>query len=579
MPLRSAAWFGGDDLPGFLHRASVRATGVSRATLHGQPVIGIANSWSELVHCNFHLRGLADAVRRGVLRAGGLPLEFPTISLGENLMKPTTMLYRNLMAIDVEESIRANPFDAVVLLGGCDKTIPAQLMGAASANLPSIMVTGGPANPAVFRGRRLGVGTDLWRYTDQLRRKAMSVSEFVDLEEASMPGAGHCTEMGTASTMAALTEAMGMSMPGSAAIPATDARRYAAAEAAGAQAVTMATSGPIPSQVLTRAAFLNAATVLAAIGGSTNAVIHLLALARRCGVPLSLDDFDAVAARTPLLVNVRPSGQHLFEDFFHAGGMPALLRELAPLLDTTTSTVSGRALVEHRRGSSPDRLVIGTLDEPFGPPGGLAVLYGNLAPRGSVIKLSAASPELSKHRGPAIVFDTVAELAERIDAPNLPVTADSVLVLRNAGPVGGPGMPEWGQLPIPSKLLRAGVTDMVRISDARMSGTAYGTTVLHIAPEAAVGGPLAAIRDGDLVELDVPGRRLQLDVAESEIRHRLEQASTRPAHYRRGWGRLYAEHVRQADEGCDFGFLAHDAEAADEPDLPLGLLSGWHGGW
>ncbi|GAA2312939.1 L-arabinonate dehydratase [Nonomuraea roseoviolacea subsp. roseoviolacea] len=579
MSLRSAAWFASDDLPGFLHRASLRAMGLSRAAMSGRPIVGIANSWSELVSCNAHFRGLADAVRRGVLQAGGLPLEFPTIALGENLMKPTAMLYRNLMAIDVEESLRSYPFDAVVLLGGCDKTIPAQLMGAASANVPAVMVPGGPAEPAVFQGRRLGVGTDLWRYTDRLRAGQMSEAEFAELEQAAMPGVGHCTEMGTASTMAVLAEALGVALPGSAAIPAGDARRYAAAESAGARAVTLAGSGPRPRQVITRASLLNAATVLAAIGGSTNAIVHLLALARRSGVSFSLDDLDAAAARTPLLVNVRPAGEHLFEDFFRAGGVPALLRELRPLLDTDALTVDGRTLDEWLSVPvTPDRRVIGTLDEPYGDPGGLAVLRGNLAPDGAVIKASAASRRLLRHRGPALVFDGVADLAGRIDDPALPVTAESVLVLRNAGPVGGPGMPEWGQLPIPTKLLREGVTDMVRVSDARMSGTAYGTVVLHVAPESAVGGPLAAVRDGDLIELDVPGRRLHLCVPDGEVRRRLAESPARTAPNPSGWTRLYTSHVLQADQGCDFAFHEPETDAGTTP-LPSGLLSGWHGGW
>ncbi|MFI6500694.1 dihydroxy-acid dehydratase [Nonomuraea typhae] len=579
MSLRSAAWFAGEDLPGFLHRASLRATGLSQAALSGRPIVGIANSWSELISCNAHFRGLADAVRRGVIQAGGLPLEFPTISLGENLMKPTAMLYRNLMAIDVEESLRSYPFDAVVLLGGCDKTIPAQLMGATSANVPAVMVPGGPAVPAIFQGRRLGVGTDLWRYTDRLRAGQMSEAEFAELEQAAMPGVGHCTEMGTASTMAALAEALGLALPGSAAIPAGDARRYAAAESAGACAVSLARSGPRPRQIITRAALLNAATVLAAIGGSTNAIVHLLALARRSGAPFSLDDLDAAAARTPRLVNVRPAGEHLFEDFFHAGGVPALLRELEPLLDTGTLTVTGRTLKEQLHGPvPPDRRVIGTLGDPFSGPGGLAVLRGNLAPDGAVIKASASSGRLLRHRGPAIVFDGVADLAARIDDPALPVTADSVLVLRNAGPVGGPGMPEWGQLPIPAKLLREGVTDMVRVSDARMSGTAYGTVVLHVAPESAVGGPLAAVRDGDVVELDVPGRRLHLEVDDREIELRLRQSPPRGFTAASGWARLYTTYVLQADQGCDFAFHEPETDAGTTP-LPSGLLSGWHGGW
>ena len=476
-------------------------------------MVGICNSWSELVNCNLHFRSLAQAVKRGVLQAGGLPLEFPTISLGENLMKPTTMLYRNLMAMDVEESLRSYPLDAVVLLGGCDKTVPAQLMGAASADIPAIMVTGGPSQAAWFRGRQLGVGTDLWHYADEFRAGRMTRAEFDELEAAATPSYGHCNEMGTASTMTSLVEALGMCLPGTAAIPAVDARRLRAAEATGARAVAMAVSGPRPTEVLSAEALDNAITLLMAIGGSTNAVIHLLALAGRVGVPLSLDRFDELSRRTPVLVNVRPSGEHLVEQLFHAGGVPAVLKELATLLHGDAVTVTGNTLAEEWAAAEvldPD--VIAPLGSPFGAEGAVAVVRGSLAPDGAVVKQSAASSVLLRHRGPALVFEDIGDLAARIDDPALEVSPDSVLVLRNAGPHGAPGMPEWGQIPIPSKLLRTGVTDMVRISDARMSGTAFGTVVLHVAPEAAVGGPLGAVRSGDPIVLDVPARRLELDL-------------------------------------------------------------------
>ncbi|GAB2874008.1 dihydroxy-acid dehydratase [Streptomyces mayteni] len=582
---RSDHWFAGADLPGFLHRASLTAAGISRAALDGRPVIGICNSWSELVSCNLHFRGLADAVRRGVLQAGGLPLEFPTMSLGENLLKPTAMLFRNLMAMDVEESIRGYPFDAVVLLGGCDKTVPAQLMGAASADVPTISVTGGPANPARFRGRELGVGTDLWAYVNELRAGRMSRTEFDELEAAAMPSAGHCPELGTAATMAAVTEALGMSLPGSATIPATDARRHAAAEAAGRRAVQLAHDDLRPSRILTAQAFDNAITVLMAFGGSTNAVIHLLALAGRAGVPLTLQRFDEISAVTPRIADIRPSGTRLFADLHEAGGVPALLAALAPLLHVDAVGVGGAALrdtlPERRTDTSTDTgEVIASLDAPFGPTGSLAVLRGTLAPDGAIIKTSAADPSLLRHRGPALVFDSVGELSHRIDDPALDVTEDTVLVLRNVGPIGGPGMPEWGQLPIPEKLLRRGVRDMVRISDARMSGTAFGTVVLHVAPEAKAGGPIGLLRTGDPVTLDTDARRLDIDIPSAELARRQATAASPTAHHTaRGYQRLYAERVTQADQGCDFDFLRGDPRAPADTNLPTGLLSGWHGGW
>ena len=575
--MRSERWFGGRDISGFIHRASIHAEGISRHALAGRPVVGICNSWSELVNCNLHFRGLAEAVKRGVLLAGGLPLEFPTISLGENLMKPTAMLFRNLMAMDVEECIRAYPLDSVVLLGGCDKTIPAQLLGAASADVPAIMVTGGPSQAAWFRGRPLGAGTDLWHYADELRAGRMSEAEFDELEAAATPGFGHCNEMGTASTMASLVEALGMCLPGTASIPAVDAARVRAAEATGARAVELAREGPPPSTILTAEAFDNAITVLMAIGGGTNAVVHLLALAGRVGVPLTLERFHELSQRTPLLANVRPSGEHLVEELHRAGGIRAVMHELAPLLHGDAVTVTGVSLAAGFAGAEAlDRAVISALGAPLAAEGGIAVVRGSLAPDGALIKRSAASPELLRHRGAAVVFEDVYDVAARIDDPALDVGPDSVLVLRNAGPKGGPGMPEWGQLPIPKKLLQRGVTDLVRVSDARMSGTAFGTVVLHVAPEAAVGGPLRAVRDGDPVVLDVDEQRLDLDLPAAEIERRLAELGPAEPKYRRGYGALYLQHVLQANEGCDFDFLRSDGEPEREP---LGLLRGWVGGW
>jgi len=575
---RSDRWFGGQDLAGFIHRSSVRAEGVSRDSLLGGPVVGICNSWSELVHCNLHLRGLAAAVKRGVVGAGGVPLEFPTISLGENLMKPTAMLYRNLMSMDVEESIRSYPLDAVVLIGGCDKTVPAQLMGAASANVPAIVLTGGPSRPAVFRGRELGAGTDLWHYVDELRAGRMTEAEFQELERASSTGIGHCNEMGTASTMAAVVEALGMSLPGTATIPAPDPARVRAAEATGVRAVALAEEGLAPSRILRPEAFDNAITTLMAIGGGTNAVVHLLAIAGRAGVDLTLDRFHEISRRTPMLANVRPAGEHLVEQLHQAGGIPAVLHELGDLVRGDAMTVTGRPLREALSSARVhDRSVIASRAAPLQQEGGIAVLRGSLAPDGALIKRSAASPELLRHRGRAVVFEDVHEVADRIDDPRLDIDRDSVLVLRNAGPRGGPGMPEWGQLPIPKRLLERGVTDMVRVSDARMSGTAFGTVVLHVAPESAVGGPLRAVRTGDPIALDVEEQRLDLDIPAAEIDRRLVELGPAEPVFRRGYGALYLEHVLQANEGCDFDFLRGRSE--EDATEPLGLLSGWVGGW
>ncbi|NYD25163.1 IlvD/Edd family dehydratase [Kineococcus aurantiacus] len=578
--LRSARWFGPHDLTGFIHRTAIQAEGFSKFAIKDRPVVGIANSWSELVNCNIHFKMLADAVKRGVLMAGGLPLEFPTISLGESLMKPSAMQFRNLMAMDVEESIRAYPLDAIVLLGGCDKTVPAQLMGAASADVPTIMLTGGPQEPAYFRGKQLGVGTDTWKYADELRAGTITQDDFNELEASAKPTAGHCSEMGTASTMTSIVEALGMCLPGTASIPAVHARRASAAEATGRRAVEMALSGgPRPSDVLTEQAFDNAITLLMAVGGSTNAVIHLLALARRVGYELQLDRFHEISQRTPRIANVRPSGEHLIAQLFNAGGISAVLKELDPLLHAGAITVTGESLSDgYRNAPAPDGDVISTLSEPFDTSGGIAVVRGSLAPKGAVIKRSAASPELLKHRGPAVVFEDIYDLGRRIDDPDLEITEDSVLVLRNSGPTGAPGMPEWGMLPIPERLLRKGVRDIVRISDARMSGTAFGTTILHVSPEAAVGGPLAAVRDGDHILLDVQEQRLDLEVPQDEIERRLAEAVPPAPKYRRGYGKLFVDHVTQADEGCDFDFLQKLPD--EEPQrLPHGLTSGWQGGW
>jgi dihydroxy-acid dehydratase len=557
--LRSAKWFAGRDVPGFVHRSAMRASGFSRLAFDGRPIVGICNSWSEVVNCNMHFRGLADSVRRGVLAAGGFPLEFPTMSLGEQLMKPTTMLFRNLMAMDVEESIRAYPFDSVVLLGGCDKTVPAQLMGAASADVPAIVLTGGPASPAVFDGKQLGVGTDLWEYIDDVRAGRMSMADYERLEAAAGPSQGHCPEMGTASTMATLVEGLGMTLPGSAAVPAMDSRRLQVAEECGARAVGLATEQLRPSHVLTREAFDNAITLMLAVGGSTNAIVHLLAIAGRVGVPLSLDRFHELSARTPLVVNVRPAGEHLVEQVFHAGGIPAVMKSVEALLHTDAITI------------------IAPLSAPFQPPQGLAVVRGNLAPNGAVIKCSAASPELLVHQGPAVVFENMKDMLKRFDDPDLDVTPDSVLVLRSSGPRGAPGMPEWGQLPIPTKLLKQGVTDMVRISDARMSGTAYGTCVLHVSPESAAGGPLGLVRDGDVIALDAPAGKLEVLVTDAELTSRRAESKPSPKAEARGYAALYVERVLQADQGCDFDFLVGRSQRpADEPDA---IFDGWVGGW
>ena len=555
--LRSRNWFGPRTLDGLMHRAYLRADGFSDLAFDGRPVIGIANSWSELTHCNAHLRQVADAVKRGVWSAGGFPLEFPTISLGEILMKPTAMLFRNLMAMDVEECLRAYPLDAVVLLSGCDKTTPAMLMGAASADIPALMVTGGPMLRGKWRMEELGSGTDVWRLWAERRAGRMTDEELCEAESCMSRSSGHCMVMGTASTMASMAEALGMTLPGNAAIPAPDSRRLALAELSGRRAVEMALAGgPKPSEILTAQAFDNAIRADMAIGGSTNAIIHLVAIAGRAEVSLLLARFDELSRSTPLLVNCKPSGKYLMEDFFYAGGLPAVLKELLPLLHGDAPTVNGRTLADNVRDARCwNEDVIRPLNVPLASEGGTVILSGNLCPDGAVLKQSAASPHLLTHRGRAVVFESHADLAKRIDDPGLPIDETSVLVLKHAGPKGAPGMPEWGAAPIPARLLKQGVRDMVRISDARMSGTSYGTVVLHVAPEAAVGGPLALVRDGDEIELDVPKRKLTLRVSDEELARRRAAWTPPPPHFNGGYGRIYLDHVLQANAGCDFDVL------------------------
>jgi L-arabonate dehydrase len=555
--LRSRNWFGRQDLDGFAHRSWLKTEGYSDLVFDGRPVIGIGNSWSELTNCNAHLRQVAEAVKRGVWSAGGFPLEFPTISLGEVLMKPTTMLFRNLMAMDVEECIRAYPLDAVVLLSGCDKTTPAMLMGAASADVPTIMVTGGPMLRGMWRQEELGSGTDLWRLWAEKRAGRLTDEELCEAESCMSRSAGHCMVMGTASTMASMVEALGMTLPGNAAIPAPDSRRLALAELSGRRAVEMARAGgPKPSEVLTVDAFDNAIRADMAIGGSTNAIIHLVAIAGRCGVPLPLTRFDELSRTTPFLVNVRPSGKYLMEDFFYAGGLPAVLRQLLPLLHGDALSVNGRSIADNVRDAACyNEDVIRPLAMPIAREGGTVILRGNLCPDGAVLKQSAASAHLLTHRGRAVVFEDHADLHRRIDDPSLTIDETSVLVLKHVGPKGAPGMPEWGAAPIPTRLLRQGVKDMVRISDARMSGTSYGTVVLHVAPESAVGGPLALVRAGDEIELDVPNRSLTLRVTDEELARRRAEWRPRAPHFTRGYGRMFLDHVLQANEGCDFDYL------------------------
>ncbi len=554
--LRSREWFGTNDLRAMSMRAFLRSEGFSRQVFDGKPVVGICNSWSELTTCNAHLRQVAEAVKRGVWAAGGFPLEFPTISLGEMLMKPTTMLYRNLMAMDVEECIRAYPLDAVVLLCGCDKTTPAQIMGAASADVPAIVVPGGPMLRGMWRGKPIGSGTDTRRLWHERRAGQITDEQWCEVESCISRSAGHCMVMGTASTMTSMAEALGMTLPGAASIPAADSRRLANAEESGSRAVEIARQGLRPSQILTHKALENAIRTDMALGGSTNAIIHLVAIAGRLGIPLPLEAFDKFSRSTPFITNVKPSGTYLMEDLYYAGGLPGVMKEISSLLNLDVLTVNGKTLGENIAGAQCyNREVIKTADAPLHSEGGTVILKGNLAPCGAVIKQTAASPHLQKHKGQAVVFENYSDMMQRVDDPHLAVDENSVLVLKNAGPKGGPGMPEWGDMPIPTKLLKAGVRDMVRISDARMSGTAYGTVVLHVSPESAAGGPLAAVRDGDHIELDVHARRLELLIPDAEMKQRLAAWSPPDPHFTRGYGKMFLDHILQAHEGCDFDFL------------------------
>jgi L-arabonate dehydrase len=561
--LRSAAWFGGEGKNAFMHRSWMKNEGIPADSFDGRPVIGICNTWSELTPCNAHLRALADHVKRGVYEAGGLPFEFPVMSLGESNMRPTAMLFRNLASMDVEESIRANPIDGVILLMGCDKTTPALLMGAASCNLPAIAVSGGPMLNGKFRGQDIGSGTHVWKFYEEVKAGRMPVQDFLAAEQGQSRSAGSCMTMGTASSMASMVEALGIGMPDNAAIPAVDARRNVLAQMAGRRIVELVEHDITMSRILTRKAFENAIRVNGAIGGSTNAVLHLIAIARRIGVDLTIDDWDRLGRGVPTIVDLMPSGRFLMEDFYYAGGLPAVLAALDQhgLLHKEAITVSGDTIGDLARDApNYNAEVIRPWDNPLTREGGIAVLRGNLAPNGAVIKPSAASPALMQHRGKAVVFETIEHYQERIDDPDLDIDETSVMVLKNCGPRGYPGMAEVGNMPLPAKLLAKGVSDMVRISDARMSGTAYGTVVLHVAPEAAAGGTLALVRDGDWIELDVAGRRLELLVSPEELASRRAEW-TAPQLAISGYESLYVERVLQADSGCDFDFLVGRRDA------------------
>jgi dihydroxy-acid dehydratase len=552
--LRSRAWLAGDDEVAMAHRVALASAGV-RLTAAGGPIIGIANSASELNPCNLPLGDLAGPVKDGIEQAGGVGVEFPTISLGEDLMKPSAMLYRNLLAIEIEEMIRANPLDGIVLLANCDKSVPGAVMGAVSANIPTVLVTGGARPVVSFRGARIGTGTALWRLWDERRAGRLDDAGWHELEKCLSCGLGACNTMGTASTMAVLSEVLGLMIPGSSSIPAGDPRSAAAARQAGRAAVIAVMENRRPAAILTPGAFANAIVALHAIGGSTNAVIHLAALAGRVGVPFPLADISRIGATVPVLADVEPSGSGLMQDFDAGGGVPALLGELSGLLDRDAVTVGGPTIGEIAASAAPPTGAIRPAARPLRKGGAFGVVRGSLAPDGAVIKTSAASPELLRHRGPAVVFSGYDDMLARVDDPDLPVTPDSVLVLAGCGPVGVPGMPEWGMIPIPARLVRAGVTDMVRVTDARMSGTSFGTVLLHVAPEAAIGGPLGLVRDGDTIAVDVEAGSLELEVSPAELAGRRAAWSPPPPAHLRGWPALYARHVLQAPDGCDLDFL------------------------
>ena len=554
--LRSQQWFGRQDRDGFAYRSWLKGKGIPQDQFEGRPVIGICNTFSELTPCNSHFRTIAEQVKIGVYEAGGFPLEFPVMSLGEVLLRPTAMLYRNLASMDVEESIRGNPIDGVVLLMGCDKTTPSLMMGAASVDLPTIGVSGGPMLNGKWRGQELGSGTGVWSMSEQVRAGTLKLQEFLEAESCMHRSHGHCMTMGTASTMASMIEALGVGLPGNAAYPAVDGRRNVLARSAGRRIVDMVHEDLILSRILTRQAFENAIKTLAAIGGSTNAVIHLIAMAGRIGLKLTVEDFDRLGSEMPCLVNLQPSGKYLMEDFCYAGGLPAVMKEIAADLHLDAITANGKTMGENIAGAENfNQDVIKPLNAPFMEKAGIAVLRGNLSPRGAVIKPSAATPALMVHTGRAVVFENIEEFHRLIDDESLDVDETCVLVLKNCGPKGYPGMAEVGNMPLPPKVLRKGITDMVRLSDARMSGTAYGTVILHTAPEAAAGGPLAVVRNGDMIELDVPNRRLELKISDEELNRRLAEWKAPPPPLDSGYWKLYVDHVLQADEGVDLDFL------------------------
>jgi len=565
--LRSHRWFAGDTVRSFGHRSRTKQMGYAAEDFVGKPVIGIINTWSDLTNCHSHFRTRAEEVKRGVWQTGGFPVELPAMPVNETFMKPSPMMYRNFLAMEAEELLRSQPIDGVVLMGGCDKTTPGLLMGAISMNLPAIYLPAGPMLRGNWNGQVLGSGSDVWKYWAEKRAGRISDCEWSEMEDGIARSPGHCMTMGTASTMTSIAETLGLTLPGASSIPAVDANHSRMATACGRRIVEMVWQDLKLSDILTEASFENAITADMAIGGSTNAIIHLVALAGRAGIKLDLKKFDEISQRTPMIANLRPSGEYLMEDFYYAGGLRALLKEIDDLLNLDCLTVSGATLgadIQSARLSNPE--VIRSLDNPVSAKGGTAILYGNLAPNGAVIKPTAAEPRLLRHAGPAVVFEDYADMSRRIDADDLVVDENSVLVLQNAGPLGGPGMPEWGMLPIPKKLLMKGVRDMVRISDARMSGTAYGACVLHVAPESFVGGPLALVRDGDLIELDVATRKLDLRVSDDELARRRSEWHPLPPRYERGFGALYAAHVTQADQGCDFDFLHGGAETR-EPEI------------
>jgi dihydroxy-acid dehydratase len=564
--LRSHRWYGVNDMRSFGHRSRTAQMGYERADYAGKPVIGIINTWSDINACHSHFKQRVEEVKRGVWEAGGFPVELPAMTLSEPFQKPTTMMYRNFLAMETEEALRSYPVDGAVLMGGCDKTTPALLMGAISMNLPTIYMPGGPMLRGNWRGNALGSGSDVWKYWAELRAGTITSEDWGEIEQGIARSPGHCMTMGTASTMTSAAEALGMTLPGAASIPAADSRHAVMATRTGKRIVDMVWDDLKPSDLINEDAIHNSVSAVLAIGGSTNAVVHLIALARRAGLKLDMEAFDRIARETPLLANIRPSGAYLMEDFYYAGGLPAVLKQLAigGRLKTSARTVNGATIGENvEKAAIYNEDVIRPLNNPLVASDSLAVLRGNLAPDGAIIKPPAAESHLHKHAGKAVVFEDYNDMAARIDDPDLDVDENSVLVLKNAGPIGAPGMPEWGQLPIPKKVLAKGIRDMVRVSDARMSGTSYGACVLHVAPESFIGGPLALVRDGDIIELDIPGRRLNMQVSDEELERR-RAAWKRPApRYERGYGRLFSEHVSQANEGCDFDFLERGAAIAD----------------